>query len=276
MHKWVYLNHEFILEEQARLHYSDLAIQRGYGIFDFFKVINNTPVFLDDHLNRFYHSAEQMRLPVSQSRKELAGIIHEMIQSNHMPESGIRITLTGGYSPDGYQPGEPNLIISQNPFNAPTAQQWHTGIRLITYPHQRQLPQVKTIDYLMAVWLQPYIKQMGADDILYRNNDHVTECPRSNFFIVTREQKIVTPATDILKGITRIKLIETALDKYDVEERVITMDDIKEAREAFISSTTKVLIPVISIDQLFESNGPGPVTRDLYEKFCLKNGFRAI
>ncbi|MDQ3683622.1 MAG: aminotransferase class IV, partial [Bacteroidota bacterium] len=159
MPKWIYLNDEFLPEEKAMLHVSDLSIQRGYGIFDFFKIIDDKPVFLEDHLNRFYHSAAQMQLIVSKKREELISIINTLIDQNKLSDSGIKITLTGGYSPDGYTMAGPNLIISQHLFPLTTKESFAKGIKLITYPHQRQLPMVKTIDYLKAIWLQALIKE---------------------------------------------------------------------------------------------------------------------
>ena len=86
------------------------------------------------------------------------------------------------------------------------------GIELVTWPHQRQLPAVKSIDYVMAIWLQPWMKKNGADDVLYHNNGTVTECPRANFFLVMEDGRLVTPAENILEGVTRKKLLD--LEKY--------------------------------------------------------------
>ena len=69
-----YLNNQFIENDEARLHVSDLSIQRGYGIFDFFRTVNGIPLFMDDHLNRFYASAEAMHLSMRKSREELSSI----------------------------------------------------------------------------------------------------------------------------------------------------------------------------------------------------------
>lgn len=221
MNNLAFLNDEFIEEEKTFLHFSDLSIQRAYGVFDFFKIINGQPIFLDEHLERFYFSAEQMRLPVRQSKEELKNTIIEFIEKNAAINTGVRITLTGGTSDDGYQLGKPNLVIALRPFSPLTEEQFEQGIRMITYQHQRQLPHVKTIDYIMGVWLQPLIKQNNVDDVLYHLNGFVTETPRSNFFIITEDNRIVTPAKNMLKGITRNKLIEVAKTKFIVEEEML-------------------------------------------------------
>jgi len=112
----------------------------------------------------------------------------------------------------------------------------------------RQMPEAKTIDYLMAIWLQPYIRQHGADDPLYHQNGIISECPRSNFFIVTADNTLVTPARNILKGITRKKVLELAPAHIRTEERDITLADLPTARAAFITSTTKHILPVSHVD----------------------------
>lgn len=264
MSNWAFLNDKFIAEEKTFLHFTDLSIQRAYGIFDFFKIINSQPVFLDEHLSRFYFSAEQMRLQVHQSKEELKKIIFELIDRNEVGNTGVRITLTGGYSADGYQLAQPNLIIALRSFEPMTEEQFTKGIRVITYEHQRQLPHIKTIDYIMGVWLQPLIKQNNADDVLYHQNGIVTETPRSNIFIVTDDDHIITPAKNMLKGITRNKLIEAAKTNFVVEERDVTINDIKTAREAFITSTTKIILPIRQIDEHILPN-ENPVSVELFQ-----------
>ena len=263
---WAFINDDFIPEEKALIHFKDLAIQRGYGIFDFFKVLNDQPCFLQQHLQRFFYSAQQMHLTASKTAQELENIINELISKNGLGNSGIRITLTGGYSPDGYSLTQPNLIISQSTFSPPTQDQVREGISLITYPHQRQLPSVKTIDYLMAVWLQPTLKTAGATDVLYEWNDHVTECPRSNFFIVTKNKTIVTPALNILNGITRERVLNLAAQKFEIAERNITINEVLDAAEAFITSTTKSILPVAYVNGSKIGDGKFTFSLELLEQ----------
>ncbi|WP_298739213.1 aminotransferase class IV [uncultured Chitinophaga sp.] len=256
----VYINDTFLPASQAALQISDLAIQRGYGIFDFFKTLDHLPVFLDEHLDRFYHSAEQMRLAPGKDRDQLREVIRELAAQNNIANAGIRITLTGGYSPDGYSITRPNLVITQQPLQLPDREQFRRGLRLISYPHQRQMPQVKSLDYLMAIWLQPLIREKGADDVLYQYNGLVSECPRANFFIVTGNDTVVT-SSQPLKGIIRMKTLEIACKQFKVEERELTLEEVYQAREAFITSTTKHILPVVQLDGRAIGDGePGNIT----------------
>ena len=269
MAKWAFINDAFVEEEKADLHISDLAFQRGYGIFDFFRLIENKPLFLDDHLHRFYASAEGMRLPILFSKEEMKGVIEELIEKNNLPGAGIRLSLTGGCSTDGFTLAKPNFIISQHRFTPPGKLQTEEGIKLLSYPHQRQLSHIKTIDYLMAVWLQPVIIQKGFDDVLYHTEGFITECPRSNFFVVTKDDVLVTPSENILQGITRMKVLETARQHFKVEERAIYLHELKTAKEAFITSTTKQLLPVAQIDNVVLPQRK--ITIELLRLFRLNN-----
>jgi len=257
------INGALVPNENAKILISDLAIQRGYGIFDYFRTTNHQPLFLDDHLDRFYRSATEMRLANNLDREQLKTVILQLIEKNNIPDSGIRITLTGGYSEDGYLPAAPNLLITQAAFQF-NAANFNTGTTLITYRHQRQLPQVKTIDYLQAIYLQPYIKENNANDVLYYQNAEITECPRANFFLVTEKNEVVTPSKNVLHGITRKRIL--SLTGFNIKEASVTPDHLTNAKEAFISSTTKKVLPVLKINGRQIGNGkPGEISRAIFD-----------
>jgi branched-chain amino acid aminotransferase len=262
-----FINNEFVDDSKAMLHVSDLSMQRGFALFDFFRTVNGKPLYWDDHLDRFFASAAAMRLPVSKSKEELKKIALELISRSGLKEAGIRFMLTGGYSFNGYSPAAPNLVVTCNPVKVATAADFEKGMRIMTYEHQRELAHIKTINYQMAVWLQPVLLEKHADDVLYYRNNIITEFPRSNVFIVTREGKLVTPEHNILHGITRKNLIALASKQMEVEVRDITLHELKNATEVFLASTTKKIIPVLKIDDSIIANGnPGSVTKELYER----------
>lgn len=267
---FVFIHGGFVLKEDAKILITDLSVQRGYGIFDYFKTINNQPVFLDDHLDRFYFSAKEMFLPVDMDRDALKDIFQQLIKKNNLPDSGIRITLTGGYSEDGYAPAKPNMFITQLPFNY-CKDNFEKGTRLVTYEHQRQLAQVKTIDYLQAIRLQSFIKENNADDVLYYTASGINECPRSNFFIVNEKDEIITPEKNILAGITRKKIL--AFAGLTVKEGSIHPQDIATAKEAFVTSTSKIILPVLEINGITIGNGkPGEITSALFKRMLISQG----
>jgi branched-chain amino acid aminotransferase len=257
----------FVRLEEAGMPLNDLGLQRGYGIFDFLRVAGRKPLYIEDHLDRFYRSAEVMRLPVPEERPRLKEIIGELAEHNDFPSSGIRILLTGGPTPDGYAISSPRMAVIQQPMAAPPVMMPLPGIRLCSHAYRRQLPEVKTTDYLMAVWLQPWLRERGGDDILYHHEGVVSECPRSNIFMVDRMGTLVTPARDMLRGVTRKQVVSVALRLgIAVEERDIRLEEVTVASEAFVTASTKRILPVRDIDGVeLPVSATGTVTGRLRE-----------
>jgi D-alanine transaminase/branched-chain amino acid aminotransferase len=262
-----FANNKIVPISEAGVPVTDLLVQRGYGIFDFLRVAGNKPLFIEAHLDRFFHSAATMRLMIPQSREEIKNIVAALIEKNQLSYSGIRMIIAGGDAPDGYTIEHPHLIIIQAPLAEPTLVLPETGIKLATYNYQRQIPGVKSTDYLMAVYLQPWMKEQGADDILYHNNGLIRECPRSNFFLVTHNNVLVTAKEDMLKGITRKNIIGVCSSHgIPFEERDLSIEELKTAKEAFITSSTKRIIPVSQIDDYaYTLNRPDSVAKKVYD-----------
>jgi D-alanine transaminase/branched-chain amino acid aminotransferase len=247
---YCFAQNKISLLETAGVPLGDLLVQRGYGIFDYLRVSNNKPLFIDAHLDRLFNSATIMRLNIIQSKDEIKNIVKDLLEKNNIPFSGIRLIIAGGDAPDGYTITQPHLMIIQQPLEAPPVEMVSKGLFLVSYFYQRQLAEVKTTDYLMAVHLHPWMKSQGADDILYYNNDSVSECPRSNIFMVTQDNTIVTPAHNMLKGITRKNIIAVAeANHLKLEQRDISLSEMKKAKEVFITSSTKRIIPVSKLDE---------------------------
>lgn len=264
---FVSINKQIVPVSEANLHVSDLAVQRGYGIFDYFKVVDGHAYFLEHYLDRFYHSAKIMRLPVPLTRDDLRRLIYTLIEKNNLAESGIKMILTGGYSADGYQPAEPNLILSQHPLVLPTQSVIEQGVKIITHEYVRDIPEAKTINYTMGIWLLDKISREQAADVLYVKNGLVSEFPRSNFFIVTRENVVLTASDNVLKGVTRKNLLDLAVRSFQGREANVTLNDVYQAKEAFITSTTKRIIPVVQVNDTMISNGrPGEISLALLKQ----------
>ncbi|TPE42994.1 aminotransferase class IV [Pontibacter mangrovi] len=261
---YAYVRGQVLPLAQATLHISDLSIQRGYGVFDYFRVFGNTPVFLDDYLQRFHASAAALHLQLPISDEELRAVIEEVIDKNSMPRSGMKMILTGGYSANGYEPADPSLVILQQPLTLPGLELVEKGIKIITHEYVRELPQAKTINYTMGIRLIEEIKSRGASDVLYRQNGVVSEFPRCNLFMVREDDTVVTPAENVLLGVTRRNVLELAGRKYKTEEGTVPLDDLYRAKEVFLTSTTKRILPIVQVDgQVIGTGKPGEVTRTL-------------
>lgn len=261
-----FVNGAFLPLSQATLHISDLAIQRGYGIFDYFKASGQVPLFLDDYLDRFYTSASLMYLEVPYTKDELRAIISQLLQQNSIAESGVKMILTGGYSENSFDIAAANLIIQQQPLQMPSAAKVQQGISIITHEYLRDFPVIKTINYTMGIRLLHHMREQNAEETLYVSDGVVTEFPRCNFFIVTKENTLVTPAHNILRGITRKNILALAAKKYKIEERDISLAEVYAAQETFLTSTTKRILPIVQVNGKQIGTGtPGPVTLGLLQ-----------
>lgn len=259
-----FLNGDFLPEEQARLGVNDLGLLRAFGIFDFFRATDGQPVFQEDHLDRFERSAQLMGLALPESRERLREIIAELIRLNPHPLLGLKLVLTGGYSPDGFAPADPNFFVIAKPFEFKNPD---VGLHFMSVDHQRQLAEVKSLDYLLPIYLLRKQREIGADDVLYYKDGLVTESSRSNIFIV-KDDKVITPASGMLKGITRKHILAFAGGQFEVEERDVTLAETLAADELFTTGSTKRIVPVTRVDNRPIGTGtPGPVTRKLYELF---------
>ncbi len=262
-----YINGEFIEEEASVLQVSDLSIQRGFAIFDYFRIRNYIPLFFDQYLDRFFNSAAMLGLQPLHTKEELKDVINELIQRNNMAEAGFRMILTGGYSADGFEPASPNFIILQHPIQLPSKEKFSNGLNIVLHEYMRDLPQIKSTNYLIAIWLRDKLKQQKADDVLYTKDDVVLEFPRANVFAVTKSGTVITPGENVLKGITRMMVLQLAEKKYKVEKRQVTVNELYNAAEVFLTSTTKRILPVLKINGQIISGKPGAITVDLYNSF---------
>ncbi|MCB0518036.1 MAG: aminotransferase class IV [Lewinellaceae bacterium] len=264
MIKYYSINGELVPKEEATLGVTDLAIQRGYGLFDYFLVKKGQPLFFEDYLDRLERSSALMRLQLPFSREEIKHQIMQLIRANGMQEAGMKLILTGGYSPDGYAPAQPNLIILQSPLPVYPKTKYEEGVKLMLFEYHRTLPSAKSINYLIGVNLLPEMQAAGAEDILFHANGNIYETTRANFFIVKNDNTIVTAGSGVLMGITRLKTVELAKRHFNIEEREVKLTELETAKEAFLTSSTKGIMPVVRVDDLVVGDGkPGAVTKRL-------------
>ncbi|HSC52823.1 MAG TPA: aminotransferase class IV [Phnomibacter sp.] len=262
--EFVWINGTMMPAADAGIGIHDAALNRGYGVFDFLKTAQSIPLFVESHLNRLFFSAGQMHLSIAYTRQEIHDTITQLIAANKQAEIGVKILVTGGYSNTGYSIGTPNIIISGHPLPAYISEQYEQGIRVITHSYQREMPQVKTINYTRGLWLQPTIEAAGALDVIYTHDGNVLETPRSNVFVVDTHGRISTAKDGVLHGITRKTIIETAATTLPIFEEPVRVESLHQASEVFLTSTTKGVLPITIVDGQPIGNGkPGPVAQAL-------------
>jgi branched-subunit amino acid aminotransferase/4-amino-4-deoxychorismate lyase len=262
-----FLNDQILPADQASINIKDISILRGFAIFDFFRTVEFKPLMMDGYLQRFINSANLMDLPLNYSKEHIAEIIYHLIEKNEFRQAGVRLVLTGGYSENAFLPAEPNFMILIEPVKLPPKDWFEKGIKLLSHQYQREWSQIKTTNYLTSIKLAPKCKAAQAIDVLYHNQGELREVSRSNVFVI-KDGKIATPGKHVLQGITRAKVIELATQHYPTEERPVTMQEVWQADEIFMTGTTKKVLPVVQIDEKKIADGkPGPISNHIMQLF---------
>ncbi len=264
-----YIGGRWVHPHEATVSINDTAVLRAYSVFESLRTYDRRPFHLDDHLTRLYHSAQLIDLDIPYSREQITTIVREVIERNAYKHATIRIFVTGGETEDSILPtGKPMLVVLITPLGERDMQRFAQGSRVITTHLQRIMPEAKTNNYIAAVRALKEAARRNASDALFINEqDHVLEATRSNFFIF-RGDTLVTPRQGILIGVTRNVVLDLARGRFPVEERPILLEELARAGEAFITSSSKEILPVIQIDDLVIGNGkPGPRTYELEQRF---------
>src|SRR6266699_4178200 len=264
-----YINGRWLHPDEATISINDVAVLRGYSAFESLRTYNRRPFHLDEHLTRLYRSAELIELEIPWSRDQITAIVQEIIARNTYKHASIRLLVTGGETEDSILPiGKPMLAVLITPLGERDMQRFAQGYKLITTNLQRIAPEAKTTSYLAAIRALKEAARCHAADALFVNEQgHVLEATRSNFFIF-RGDTLVTPRAGILIGITRNVVLDLARGRFAVEERPVLLDELAQADEAFITSSSKEILPVVQIDDLVIGDGkPGPRTIELEQRF---------
>lgn len=267
-----YMDGKYAPLSKLRIAPNDLGVLRGYGAFDFLRTFNGKPFMLNEHVARFQRSAKRMGLTIPPAAK-LKEIAHELIRRNAFSETAIKFVITGGPSEDGVTLADrPTFYVLATPTSLPPRERYTKGVHLRTYEYMRVLPETKTLNYLVSVQKQKELARAGVLELLYVYDGAVLECSSSNIFLVKRNV-LVTPKTDILPGTTKLLIKQLAKGKYKIEERRVSVKELKTADEVFITASNKAVMPVVKIDTFKIGSGKvGPVSQDLLARFNKKVG----
>jgi len=264
---YIYKNGELAVETEADSYIKDLGLLRSYAVFDSMRTYNRRPFHLPDHLARLRRSAAALRLEVPCPDEEITTLIEKIAADKSLENPSVRMFVTAGPSRDFMTFTENKFILFGEEVTTFPADLYERGGKLLTCEFQRELPEVKTTNYLNTIRLEPLKRQAGAVEFLYHLNGQVTECPRSSFFIV-HQGKLITPKENVLPGITRKIVLGLAGDEFDVEQRMVKLEELQKIDEAFITSTSKGVMPIVQIDGQPIGNGAvGPVTKKVMSLF---------
>jgi len=266
---YIYLNGEIVPAEQAAISPFDIGLLRGYAVFDLLRTIGGEPFLLAEHLERLHSSAEQLGLVVPVSDDEIVSAIRELLRLNGHAEATVRLVLTGGISSNGlsFDPATPTFFILTADLHEPPDSLYETGGKLLTHLHRREVPHAKTTNYITMLRNSSRIAEEGALDLLYHDGDRVFEAASASVYFV-RGSKILAPKDRVLWGTIGSYLLGLAREHYEVVVRDVTLDEALSADEAFLTSTTRGVVPIVALDDRPIGDGSvGPVVSDLMKRY---------
>lgn len=279
----VYVNGTIRPAAEAVVPVYDHGFLYGEGVYETLRTYNKVPFLYDRHQARLRGSAQRIRLDVPFTDEQLAGWIDETIaKAGEMDEAYVRILLTRGVGELNYDPRStpnPTTVIIVKPFEPPAARVFETGINIclvdILRNHPGSVnPLIKANNLLNnALAMQEANRRGGEEGLMCNYRGELSECAQANFFLV-RDGAVLTPPSDagLLEGITRAFIFEVGRDAgVEVRDEVLYPKDLETAVEAFITSTTRELSPVTSIDGRPVGDGKvGPVTKRLLDGYRRK------
>jgi branched-chain amino acid aminotransferase len=279
----VYVNGRISNADEAAIPVYDHGFLYGEGIYETLRTYNRVPFMFERHMRRLRASADHLKLDVPFDDDTLLARIEDtMAAAGEMREAYIRILLTRGVGELTYDvkaTPSPSLVIIVKPADEPSARVAEHGITIslvsILRNHPGSVnPIIKSNNLLNNALAMQDAHRRGAEEGLMCNyRGELSECSQSNFFMV-RGGVALTPksAAGLLEGITRAFLFEVGKDiGIEVRDETLYPKDLDTADEAFITSTTRELSPVVRIDDRVIGSGvPGPITKKLMAAYRRK------
>ena len=271
-----YVNGEFLPLERATVRVEDRGFQFADGVYEVLRTYGGKPFAVTEHLARLARSLGALELKAPANTEHLKSIIHEGIQRSGFAEATVYLQITRGCAPRhrGMPTGvEPTIVMTVRELGPAATTLRGTGIAVVTLPEFRWARcDIKSIALLPSVLAYRAANKAGADDAIFVEDDGtVNEATGANVFVVTRGRLRTPPiSTRILPGVTRDKILEVARAAgIATAEEAITKSELHAAAEVFLTSTTAVVVPVVTVDgQQIGTGKPGPVSARVYEQFA--------
>jgi D-alanine transaminase len=278
MSRIAYVNGRYLPQHAATIHVEDRGYQFSDGVYEVCEVRGSRVIDQRRHLARLRRSLDELDIAMPMSETALGIIMRECMRRNRVRNGIIYLQITRGVArrDHGFPPPgtHPSVVVTARSIdfagNERTAAE---GLAVITVPDNRwQRVDIKSISLLPNVLAKQAARERGAKEAWFVDRDgQVTEGASSNAWIVTKGGKVVTRPADngILRGITRSVLIDVIKAQgLEFEERPFTVAEAQAAREAFLTSASQIVMPVVRIDDRPVGNGaPGSVATALRAEF---------
>ena len=243
---------------------TSLSVNRGYGAFEFFEVINGKPFFGELHLSRFENSLRLLRIDCGYEMDKVKFSILEIIDRNRMSSGFIKMFALPHFpvADQFYKASLYIFPVLQEPSYSKELYSKGAGIELRKF--SRFLPEAKSTNYLSGQYWNDGFADSSVVDVLYYDDESVRETSRGNVFMVCNHE-LLTPSKGVLKGITR-QIVLDYCQRAGLKSQLslFSPEQLMAADEVFLTSTTKHILPIVEIDGKKLATGiPGPVTLQL-------------
>lgn len=272
MTRIIYLNGEWLPEAEAKISIFDRGFLMADGIYEVTCVLDGKLVDYAGHSARLQRSAGELGITIPLNAEQLLAAHRQILARNQMDQGMIYLQLTRGVADREfvYPPADtpPTLVMFTQSKNVLENLAAEIGINVVLLPDLRWgRRDIKTVQLLYPCMAKMKAKAHGADDAWLVEDGKITEATAANAHIVTAEGTLITRDLShaLLSGITRASILALAsAHRIHIEERAFTPNEALVAQEAFITSATNFVVPVISIDGSVIGDGkPGALTRDL-------------
>lgn len=278
MSRIAYVNGRYLAHGTATIHIEDRGYQFSDGVYEVCEVRGGCIIDQRRHLARLKRSLDELGIAVPMGEAALAAVMRECMRRNRVRDGIVYLQVTRGVARRDHgfpPPGTPPSIVvtARNIDLAGNERIAAEGMTVITVPDNRwERVDIKSISLLPNVLAKQAAREQGAKEAWFVDrNGHVTEGSSSNAWIVTKGGKVVTRPADngILRGITRTVLLDVIKAQgLELEERPFTVDEAYGAREAFLTSASQIVMPVVRIDDRPVGNGaPGSIATALRAEF---------
>jgi D-alanine transaminase len=267
-----YASGQYVPHAQAAVHVEDRGFQFADGVYEVIAVRGGRFVDEEAHLRRLYRSLGELRIAAPLAEAALGIVLREIVRRNGVERGSVYLQITRGVAPRDHafpKAAKPTLVVTARRARPPDPRLAEEGVAVVTIPDIRwQRCDIKSVALLPNVLGKQQAREAGAFEAWQVDRDgRVTEGTSSNAWIVTGDGAVVTHAADraILNGVTRIAVLDIIRrEGCRLEERPFTVAEAKAAREAFLTSTTSDLVPVVRIDDAPVGNGhPGLLSQKL-------------
>ncbi|GGE79837.1 D-amino-acid transaminase [Stappia taiwanensis] len=278
MSRIAYVNGRYVRHAEAAVHIEDRGYQFADGVYEVCEIWRGKVVDERRHLDRLERSLRELSIAMPMSRAALAQVMREVIRRNRVQSGIVYLQVTRGvarrdhvFPPAGTKPA---LVITSRAVRPEVGDKAaEAGVGVITVPENRwERVDIKSVGLLPNVLVKQKAKEAGAKEAWFVDADgFVTEGGSTNAWIITTDNTLVTRPAEhgILAGITRrvvLDMIEREGLSFD--ERPFTVEEAKNAKEAFITAATTLVMPVVKVDDTVIGNGhPGSFASELRSKF---------